>query len=133
MEDVKRMDDGTLLRSLKWGKAYITVALVPDRSAYTFQGKDQEDLVLGKTSEAAVFHIDTLEFLMVFRRGYGVPIVIHECWHLFFGRMTDIDGSDDIRFSDINKEVYAYDFEDLYSTVFEALRDMKAKERDSRS
>ena len=133
MGDVKRMDDGTLLRSLKWGKAYITVALVPDRSTYTFQGKDQEDLVLGKASEAAVFHIDVLEFLMVFRRSYGVPIVIHECWHLFFGRMADIDGSDDIRFSDINKEVYAYDFEDLYSTVFEALRDMKAKDRDSRS
>lgn len=72
-------------------------------------------------------------FLMVFRKNYGVPIVIHECWHLFFGSMTDIDDSDDIRFRDINKEVYAYDFGDLYSTVFEALREMKAKEMALRS
>ena len=47
--------------------------------------------------------------------------------------MTDIDDSDDIRFIDINKEVYAYDFEDLYSTVFETLREMKVKERTLRS
>lgn len=133
MEDVKRMDDGTLLCSLKWGKVYVTLALVPDRGAYTFQVKDQEDFVLGEASAAAVFHVDTLEFLMVFRKNYGVPIVIHECWHMFFGRMADIDDSDDIQFRDINKEVYAYDFEDLYSTIFEALREMKAKERTLRS
>ena len=81
MEDVKRMGDGTLLCSLKWGKAYVTLALVPDRGAYTFQGKNQENFVLGEASAAAVFHVDVLEYLMVFRRNYGV----HD-GHRRFGR-----------------------------------------------
>ena len=130
MAKVTKKKDGTLFCDIRWRNALITVALLQDKADHVItKDNDDDEYFLSETAAAGAFVVDRLEYLLVFRKGFSTPVVIHECWHLFFYRMDDIDHHRDICFDEVGNEVYAYDFEDLYETVSETLSNMKKGEK----
>lgn len=128
MLKIERKEDGTLVSTFRWRYALITVALVPDKGSYTLN-HGKEEYLLNKSCAAGSYVCKHLTYLLAFRKGYKPSTVIHECWHLFFFRMDDIDGNRYLHFDEVGNEVYAYDFEELYDIVSETLNNMKKEDK----
>ena len=73
-----------------------------------------DDLSLDKDHDA---------FKIWFSFARGIPTLqtlVHECWHLYMTILSHVDNHEHT-FEELNNEVYAYCFQDIFHTVFNAV------------
>ena len=64
-------------------------------------------------------------FALMFRRGGDPTVVAHEVWHLFFKILRHMTGNDHeeyVTYGDMESEIYAYRFSDLFDLVTDTLK-----------
>ena len=70
---------------------------------------------------------DNFNFKVWFSFVRGIPklqYIAHECWHLYMTVLKHID-SNEHAFEELNNEIYAYNFQDLFQNVLDALLSSK--------
>ena len=99
---------------------------------FDFLGCDVQVSLVDKSPEGhreeALAGVSPMENGNVFKiwfKGLVTPqIVAHETWHLYMTILATMDNKEHY-FIELNEEIYAYNFHDLYGKVLETVTSMK--------
>lgn len=119
---------------LRHKKARITIMLYDHNDEVKISHINGDDFTFPATAGASFF-FDTkhcLDYLLTFRRDFlDDEYILHECWHLFFRYLAEIEPMD-VSLEELGKEIYVYEFQQVYKEVKDALESL-AKEKSNGS
>lgn len=77
-----------------------------------------------KEKDAGAKKIAPRSYEVYFPIDVGIPVIIHELWHIFFDALSSF-GDEQITCKDLSTDIYAYSFENFVRDILTEWEDIK--------